>query len=72
MNKANLNISFERSYHGILRKAIGNAKLILPGVRAVVMNDSQEFLFTRRRSAVSFLRKICRRRQLYMPGQLQM
>lgn len=46
--RENLNLPFEKSFHGILRRTVGNEKIILPGVRIVVRNNPGHFLFIKR------------------------
>lgn len=40
---------FEESYHGQLRQLVGNRKLIIPAVRAVILTPEQEVVLIRRR-----------------------
>jgi 8-oxo-dGTP pyrophosphatase MutT (NUDIX family) len=44
----NLNLPFEKTFHGILRENLGNTKIILPGVRLIVRNENDEYLLTKR------------------------
>lgn len=41
-------LSFEDSYHGQLRKLVGNRKLILPGTRAIIQDQQGRVLLVRR------------------------
>jgi ADP-ribose pyrophosphatase YjhB (NUDIX family) len=43
-----LSIRFEDSYHGQLRAAVGNRRLILPSCRAIIRNDTGNVLLVRR------------------------
>jgi 8-oxo-dGTP pyrophosphatase MutT (NUDIX family) len=41
-------IPFEESYHGLLRRHLGNQRIILPAVRAVISNGDGRILFVKR------------------------
>lgn len=41
-------LSFEDSYHGQLRKVVGNRRLILPSTRAVIQDEQDRVLLVRR------------------------
>ncbi len=41
-------LSFEDSYHGQLRKLVGNRKLILPSTRAIIQDQQGRVLLVRR------------------------
>jgi len=45
----NLQLGFEKSYFGKLRKAFGNDKIILPAVRAATVDEDGKFLFVKRK-----------------------
>lgn len=44
-----MSISWEESYVGVLRKQVGNQKLIIPSVRAIIQNEHGHILFINRR-----------------------
>ena len=48
INKKNIDLPFNQTYHGLLRSLTGNMKLILPGVRLVARNENDCFLFVKR------------------------
>ena len=43
-----MTISFEESYHGLLRQHLGNQRIILPAVRAVIADEDGRILFVKR------------------------
>lgn len=43
-----MGVSWEESYVGQLRTMVGHSKLIVPSIRAVIINDKQEVLLIRR------------------------
>ena len=43
-----MTIPFEESYHGLLRQHLGNQRIILPAVRAVISDADGRILFVKR------------------------
>ena len=43
-----MTIPFEESYHGLLRQHLGNRRIILPAVRAVIPDGDGRILFVKR------------------------
>lgn len=43
-----MSVPFEESYHGLLRKHLGNQRIILPAVRAVIPDADGRILFVKR------------------------
>ena len=43
-----MTIPFEESYHGLLRQHLGNRRIILPAVRAVILDEDGRILFVKR------------------------
>ncbi|MFI6825945.1 hypothetical protein ACIBG5_02475 [Kribbella sp. NPDC050241] len=41
-------VPFEQSYAGILRKHVGDQRIITPGPRAVIVDDTGDVLLVRR------------------------
>ena len=43
-----MTIPFEETYHGLLRQHLGNQRIILPAVRAVIPDECGRILFVKR------------------------
>ncbi len=43
-----MTIPFEESYHGLLRQHLGNQRIILPAVRAIIRDENGRILFVKR------------------------
>ena len=43
-----MTIPFEESYHGLLRRHLGNQRIILPTVRAIIADEDGRILFVKR------------------------
>lgn len=43
-----MSVPFEESYHGLLRQHLGNQRIILPAVRAVIADEDGRILFVKR------------------------
>lgn len=50
-----MTLPYEQSYEGQLRRAVGNRKIILPAVRAVIADDDGRILFVKRRDDGSWV-----------------